>query len=275
MSWYRIEGGLPQHAKYAPLSDAAFRLAITAGCWCSEKMTDGRLPKAMVPALTKAPTGKRLDACVAALLDARIWEDDGMGTSGSFFVHDFLDWNMSRAQWEAKVEAAKAGGRAKAAKQLDLALPHGIPPGKPHGNGDGMPSALPKPLRLVCDRLPDSDSDSDSDLSEEKIPPTPRGGKRTGPTKAPETLEPTEATLAAATETGRDWRRDWVACRDWAWGAGKLKADWQATLRGWMRRAAEVGAGQRQPEKHGPGGGNGPQPNNPANRYVAPRRYDD
>lgn len=67
--------------------------------------------------------------------------------------------------------------------------------------------------------------------------PTLRGPKP-GLTQAPESIEPTEATLAVANATGRDWREDWRECRDWARGGGKLKHDWQATLRNWMTRAA-------------------------------------
>jgi len=58
----------------------------------------------------------------------------------------------------------------------------------------------------------------------------------TGKTKAPETLTPTDATVAVAKKTGRNIEDDWEACRDWAWAKGEMKSDWQATLRGWMRR---------------------------------------
>lgn len=114
MTWYRIEGNMPQHEKYAPLSDAAFRLAITAGAWCASMMTDGRLPKKMIAGLTRAPAGKKLDESVKELIDARIW-DRIEGDDAALFVHDFLDWNMSRAQWQAKKDAGSAGGKAKAA----------------------------------------------------------------------------------------------------------------------------------------------------------------
>ena len=173
MSWYRLEGGLPQHAKYAPLSDAAFRLAITAGCWCADKMTDGRIPKQMVRALTRAPSGRRLDSKIQELLAARIWEDGG----DLYFVHDFLDWNMSREQWMVKVSSAKAGGAAKAAKALASHLPHG----KPHGREVASHMACQKPARCSAitlpSPLPDSDSDSEERRDPEEIPPNPPRGK--------------------------------------------------------------------------------------------------
>lgn len=111
--------------------------------------------------------------------------------------------------------------------------------------------------------------------SEEEIPPTPQGASTTKQPKPkserktaqppPEDFEPDEATIACASETGRDWRKDWLACRDWHIAKGEKKVDYQATLRGWMRRGldaprASSGIHQRPP-----------QPNDQNNRYVPPR----
>jgi hypothetical protein len=88
---------------------------------------------------------------------------------------------------------------------------------------------------------------------------TPSSKVRTKPrlTKPPDDFEPNEATLAAAREVGANWRTAWQECKDWADANGKLKHDWQATLRGWMRRSAaqrssprvnEYPGRERQPE---------------------------
>jgi hypothetical protein len=241
---------MPMHEKYAPLSDAAFRLAITAGCWCSERMTDGFIPKTMVPQLTAAPRGKKLVQCIAELTRetpklSPVWEDRG----DEYELHDFLDWNMSRSEWEAKVAAASAGGRAKAAKGS----------AKPMPCGSHMAEQVPAICYSKSLPSPLPDSDSDSDLENKNPPNPPAGGKpnetarnctgskparvpkaaRAIRSHAPDILEPTDATLAVAQECGREWRRDWESLRDWALAKGELKADWQAALRGWMRRSAE------------------------------------
>jgi hypothetical protein len=73
------------------------------------------------------------------------------------------------------------------------------------------------------------------------LPPTPaKQGKRRGREKAPESICPDEleansATLAAAEELHTDWKKHFVQMRDWSLAGGKKKADWQATLRNWMR----------------------------------------
>lgn len=106
MSWFRIEHKLPSHGKVAPISDAAFRLHITAGCWCAEHMTDGHVPAAMPEAMTKAPRGKALAGVLAELLKAGLWER----TEDGYLIHDYLAYNMSRAEYELKALAGRSGG---------------------------------------------------------------------------------------------------------------------------------------------------------------------
>jgi hypothetical protein len=163
VTWFRIEGKMPQHAKYAPLSDTAFRLAITAGCWCSENMTDGLIPKAMVAVLTAAPRGKKLTDSVGSLVRAGIWEERGE----HWYLHDFLDWNMSREQWLKRVAAASAGGNAKASRSASKSAPHSTPP--PLANVchvadqvECQTAAKTLPGGLPC-ALPESESESESD----------------------------------------------------------------------------------------------------------------
>jgi hypothetical protein len=153
VSWYRIEGELPQHEKYAPLSDAAFRLSITAGAWCANRLTDGKIPRKMVQCLTRAPLGEALTVTVQELLDAGIWEESPDDES-IWLIHDFLDWNMSRAQWEAKTAAGSAGGRAKAASRASTCSSKTLAPA----------SHQLEQTASTCSSVPLADSDSDSDL---------------------------------------------------------------------------------------------------------------
>lgn len=94
------------------------------------------------------------------------------------------------------------------------------------------------------------------------------------PTDPPEPFVPTEATVRCAEKYGRKWESDWDDCRDHHLKKGNPICDWQAALRTWMKMAPKFeqsGLFASKPEKWGPGGGNGPQPNDPNNRYVPPR----
>lgn len=103
MSWLRIEGRMPQHRKVAPLSDAAFRLHVTAQAWCVEEETDGQIPLAIPGTLTSAPRGRALGKAIEELLDAQLWESEAAG----YAIHDFLKYNPSHAQKEADRQAVK------------------------------------------------------------------------------------------------------------------------------------------------------------------------
>ena len=232
MSWLRIEGKMPGHRKVAPLSDAAFRLHVTASAWCAEHRTDGRVPLDIPATLTRAPQGKALKSCVDDLLARVLWHK----LEDCYQIHDYLEWNWSASDYERRASSGQAGGRAKASKRLASAT----------ASATADATADAKPMLDLCSSktLPVSVSVSVSDL---KIPPVspPPGGKtkrivpKASRTHAPDTLEPSEATLETALKTGQNVASEWIACRDWAWSKGEMKADWQATLRGWMRRTAE------------------------------------
>lgn len=288
MAWYRIEGNMPQHEKYVPLSDSAFRLAITAGAWCASMMTDGRLPKKVIAGLTRAPAGKKLDESVAELVNARIW-DRIEGDDSAFNVHDFLDWNMSRAQWKAKKDAGSAGGKAKAAAKAKQPL-------KQKTSKRLAPASdvlEQKPSTSSSVPLADSDSDSDSDSedrSEKRSGDLPRlpDGKPTGKSDhqllidhyhdkflvvrgAKPVVGGREAKAAKTLldSVGRDLSRA-IATIDNAyadqWWRDKVTI---LDIAGNPSRFITASLPAAKPERWGPGGGNGPQPNDPNNRYKA------
>lgn len=107
MSWFRIEGRMPHHRKIAPLSDSAFRLHITAGCWSVEERTEGMIPADIPQTLPSAPRGAALRKVIAQLLERGVWDE----MPGGYQLHDFLDYNMSNAQADAKARAGRAGGK--------------------------------------------------------------------------------------------------------------------------------------------------------------------
>ncbi len=118
MTWLRIEGRMPHHRKVAPLSDAAFRLHVTAQAWCVEEGSDGKISKKIPQTLQSAPRGKNLERALAELTESGLWDV----TEDGYSIHDFLEYNPSaaenKARRESKISAGAAGGRAKASKPL-------------------------------------------------------------------------------------------------------------------------------------------------------------
>jgi hypothetical protein len=161
MSWLRIEGKMPWHAKVAPLNDAAFRLHVTAMAWSVEHQTDGVIPNGIPATLPGAPRGKKLALVVDVLHRVMLWEvsPDGSG----WVIHDFLDWNISaaehRANRAAKAAAGAAGGRASGKQRRSKDEAGASDPLKQNAS-----KSEAKPNETRTETKPDSDSDSETDL---------------------------------------------------------------------------------------------------------------
>lgn len=91
-----MDDGFPEHEKVAGLSDAAFRVHVTALCWCARRETDGRVPDAVARRLGASPKIRE------ELRRAGLW-DPGEGAS---HIHDYLEYNLSKAQLDEQREIA-------------------------------------------------------------------------------------------------------------------------------------------------------------------------
>ncbi|MFJ3289946.1 hypothetical protein ACIPMW_32260 [Streptomyces sp. NPDC086669] len=91
MPWVKLDDRFPSHRKIALLSDRAFRLHVSAICWCAENLTDGRIGDRELALITRV---RGVKATAKQLEDAGLWDrtDDG------WLIHDYLDYNPSREQ---------------------------------------------------------------------------------------------------------------------------------------------------------------------------------
>ena len=80
--------------------DSAALMWVVGVTYCNDHLTDGRIPREAVSTFV---THKKPLRVAAALVDSGCWEADG----DDFLVHDFLDWNDSRATVLAGREATK------------------------------------------------------------------------------------------------------------------------------------------------------------------------
>jgi hypothetical protein len=107
MPWAKLDESFPDHPKVASIGDKAFRLHVTAICYCARMLTDGEVPAHI---LQRIGATKKLTTELAA---AGLWEAT---SRGSWVIHDFLEYNPSRAEVEAdrskRQAAGQAGGKA-------------------------------------------------------------------------------------------------------------------------------------------------------------------
>jgi hypothetical protein len=105
MAFAQFDDNFGDHPKNAALSDAAFRLQATAILYCNKHLTDGYVPAGDVPRLVR----RFRKAAVVELISAGHWspvEMPGTGVLG-YQVHDYLDWNPTRAVVLERKEKAK------------------------------------------------------------------------------------------------------------------------------------------------------------------------
>lgn len=92
MAWLRIDDRVRTHPKIANAGPAAAWLWFCGVCYCREHLTDGYIPKSVVGSLAmNLPSPFRH---ATKLVEVRLWED----ALGGYQVHDFLDWNPSKAE---------------------------------------------------------------------------------------------------------------------------------------------------------------------------------
>lgn len=100
MAFVHLDDQFPDHTKVAGLTDAAFRLWVAGIAYCARGLTDGVIQADDVPRLVR----KHKRASVAELITAGLWTP----AFDSYVVHDYLQWNPSRAKvLERKERAAK------------------------------------------------------------------------------------------------------------------------------------------------------------------------
>lgn len=104
MVWVRFDDQFTIHRKVDGLSDAAFRLHVSAIFWCARNLTDGLVPEEdldIVSARVRSP-----QRFAAELVRRKLWSQ----TDDGWLIHDFLEFQPSRAEvLEKRAKRAEAG----------------------------------------------------------------------------------------------------------------------------------------------------------------------
>ena len=112
MSWFKVDDKLHSHPKVLGVPLRAMGLWVLAGAWCSDQLTDGVVPRAVLPSLGAKP------ADAEALVACGLWVRVEVGWA----FHDWSDFQPSRANTldrRAKDAQRKAEARAAKAAQRE------------------------------------------------------------------------------------------------------------------------------------------------------------
>jgi hypothetical protein len=104
MTWFRLDDAGWCHAKVLGVGNRAFGAWCRAGQWASQQLSDGFVPASVCRLIEPA------SAVWRTLSDAGMLHP----CEGGYTIHDYLEYNPSRSQVEAKQAAQREGGRAGA-----------------------------------------------------------------------------------------------------------------------------------------------------------------
>lgn len=104
MGWLRLDDAFGDHPKVIGLSDRAFRAHVMGLLYCARHLTDGIVPRAAAPKT----------AAIRELERAGLWTAT---RGGGWLIHDFLDYNPSKAETLDKRSAKSMAGAKGAASR--------------------------------------------------------------------------------------------------------------------------------------------------------------
>lgn len=108
MSWFRVDDHLHAHSKAVRAGTEAMGLWILAGSWAAAEESDGWVPGYMLARLA----GAGADDLAERLVRAGLWEHAERDGDAGYVFHQWEEHQPTRAQLEAKREAARERMRA-------------------------------------------------------------------------------------------------------------------------------------------------------------------
>ena len=116
MGWVKVDDHWPQHPKALAAGKDGRALILGAWCWTASNQTDGVIPREAVGGIAGFADVGDIQATVDRLVAVGLWKPQLEG----FEVHDWLTYNVSRADYERRraAEIARlADYRAKRAAE--------------------------------------------------------------------------------------------------------------------------------------------------------------
>src|SRR5262245_52222748 len=115
MPWVRIDDAFTEHPKVSRLSDSAVALFVAGLCYCNRNLTDGFIPSQVGLGQLRYCDGNAVPV-ISELEEAGLWEANREANRSGWWVHDYENYQPSRAEVLAEREHKKVI-RAMAGRQ--------------------------------------------------------------------------------------------------------------------------------------------------------------
>jgi hypothetical protein len=218
VTWVKLDDRFAGNPKVSELSDAAFRLYVSALCWCSQHETDGVVTRKKAKMLGRQTR-------IVELVAAGLWHV----TDHGYEVHDYLVYNPSRLELEQRREAT----RQRVTKHRGN--------GVTNADVTAAVTALPIPSR----------PDPVTELRPPVGPPGDHQPKVRPWRRVPEDWQPSQEHKQIALEMRVSFDLELAKFRDHEFA--KARKDPDAAFRNWLRTANPTPAnGQQRGFRNGP-----------------------
>ncbi|MCZ4514523.1 hypothetical protein O3Q52_41615 [Streptomyces sp. ActVer] len=107
MPWFALDDGFDTHPKVRKAGNAAVGLFVRLGVHATKHLTEGHLDGAIVRDYGTDATVRKLISVGMLHAPGHICQHCPQPVEGGFYIHDYLDYNKSRAQIEAARENAR------------------------------------------------------------------------------------------------------------------------------------------------------------------------
>lgn len=226
MTWLRIEDSMLDHPKWRKAIRCGGSWPLLAWVrllsWCSRNLTDGLIPADLISDVVDIERARDRRKALDGLLCGGLLALDG---SGNGRLVDYLQRNPSR-EMVLKERERRANSQKNRRSMLPVTGHEAVrePPA----------CSVPSPSHPLP--IPSHPKTPTGSLGAAPVP-VAKPKKAKPRTSVPETLEPNEATLVCESETGASVREQWAQFRDYHAQRATLSADWQASMRTWLRNS--------------------------------------
>jgi hypothetical protein len=222
--------GFTHHRKVRKLSDAAFRLWVSAIDHANQDGSDGVVVDSDIDCYSKSPRGKERDDAVAELVGIGLWHVDGIGR---WVIHDFLEWQQSaeeraanRARDRVRMRVARSGERSPEQPSEHAANTH---------RGGIAPTPSDSPTNQI--QLKSEGSEGLSGIRNKPVKSRSGGARPARRTALPDDFQPTEEHHARALAEGLALASELERFKSHAKATGRLMANWSAAFTTWLMNA--------------------------------------
>jgi hypothetical protein len=109
LTWANVDDLFPEHPKVLAAGGDAAWLYICGLCFTNRNLTEGRIPKAVVPRLSDRKAPARL---AQRLVEVGLWHEE----KEAYVIHDWEKYNEGAEKVKARKEQARNAARAKWSK---------------------------------------------------------------------------------------------------------------------------------------------------------------